>query len=158
MKMYQNELNYMQTAWTVGYTIGQLPSNIILTRIRPRYWIPALEVRNSVHLFSMAYHFTHPLCHQVIWSILTLSLSRCNSASQFYVVRFFIGKILSSFADRRSSLHRPAINATAQVLPKVDFTLECTTLSVPGIERMNSQSGPAFSKQAAPQQPWYLPI
>ncbi|KAN0075917.1 Major facilitator superfamily domain containing protein [Elaphomyces granulatus] len=76
MKMYQNELNYMQTAWTVGYTIGQLPSNIILTRIRPRYWIPALEV---------------------IWSILTLSLSRCNSASQFYVVRFFIGLAESGF-------------------------------------------------------------
>ena len=64
MEMYQNELNYMQTAWTVGYAIGQLPSNIILTRIRPRYWIPALEVRNPICLYSMAFHFTHvALCH-----------------------------------------------------------------------------------------------
>jgi ACS family pantothenate transporter-like MFS transporter len=34
----------MTTLWTVGYIIGQLPSNIILTRVRPRYWIPTMEV------------------------------------------------------------------------------------------------------------------
>lgn len=43
--MYGNELNYMQTCWTVGYVIGEIPSNILLTRIKPRYWIPAMEVR-----------------------------------------------------------------------------------------------------------------
>ncbi|KAK8205632.1 hypothetical protein M8818_004808 [Zalaria obscura] len=39
-----NQLNYMQTAWTVGYVIGELPSNIVLTRIRPSIWIPSVEV------------------------------------------------------------------------------------------------------------------
>lgn len=34
----------MQTCWTVGYVIGEIPSNIILTRIRPSIWIPAMEV------------------------------------------------------------------------------------------------------------------
>lgn len=43
--MYGNELNYMQTCWTIGYVIGEIPSNILLTRIKPRYWIPAMEVR-----------------------------------------------------------------------------------------------------------------
>jgi hypothetical protein len=42
--MYGNQLNYMQTCWTVGYVIGEIPSNILLTRVRPRYWIPAAEV------------------------------------------------------------------------------------------------------------------
>jgi hypothetical protein len=43
--MYGNELNYMQTCWTIGYVIGEIPSNLLLTRIKPRYWIPAMEVR-----------------------------------------------------------------------------------------------------------------
>lgn len=42
--LYGNELNYMQACWTVGYVIGEIPSNLLLTRIRPRYWIPAMEV------------------------------------------------------------------------------------------------------------------
>ncbi|KKA22969.1 hypothetical protein T310_3021 [Rasamsonia emersonii CBS 393.64] len=67
--LYENQLNYMQTCWTIGYVIGEIPSNIFLTRVRPRYWIPAMEV---------------------IWSVLTFSLSRCNTAAQFYILRFFI--------------------------------------------------------------------
>jgi hypothetical protein len=45
--LYGNQLNYMQTCWTVGYVIGEIPSNIMLTKIRPRYWLPALEVRGK---------------------------------------------------------------------------------------------------------------
>uniref|UniRef100_A0A093XP82 Pantothenate transporter liz1 n=1 Tax=Talaromyces marneffei PM1 TaxID=1077442 RepID=A0A093XP82_TALMA len=43
LKLYQNQLNYIQTAWALGYMLGQIPSNIILSRTRPRYWIPSLE-------------------------------------------------------------------------------------------------------------------
>ncbi|OQE20131.1 hypothetical protein PENFLA_c017G06053 [Penicillium flavigenum] len=74
--MYGNELNYMQTCWTIGYVIGEIPSNILLTRIKPRYWIPAMEL---------------------LWTVLTMSLSRCNSPTQFYVLRFFIGLAESTF-------------------------------------------------------------
>ena len=49
--LYGNQLNYMQTCWTVGYVIGEIPSNLLLTRVRPRYWIPAAEV---CHLFYLA--------------------------------------------------------------------------------------------------------
>jgi hypothetical protein len=42
--LYGNQLNYMQTCWTVGYVIGEIPSNIMLTKVRPRYWIPTMEV------------------------------------------------------------------------------------------------------------------
>jgi hypothetical protein len=59
--LYKNQLKYMQTAWTVGYVIGEIPSNILLTRIRPSRWIPTMEI---------------------IWSVLTMCLSRCSNAKQ----------------------------------------------------------------------------
>lgn len=66
----------MQTAWTVGYVIGEIPSNMILTRVRPSIWIPALEVT---------------------WTVLTMCLAKCNSASQVYAVRFLVGLAESAF-------------------------------------------------------------
>jgi MFS transporter, ACS family, pantothenate transporter len=74
--LYKNQLNYMQTLWTVGYVIGQIPSNLILTRVRPSIWIPSLEV---------------------VWTVLTFSLSRCNTAEQIYGVRFLVGLAESGF-------------------------------------------------------------
>ncbi|KAL4864709.1 hypothetical protein BDV12DRAFT_188731 [Aspergillus spectabilis] len=74
--LYKNELNYMQACWTVGYALGEIPSNLLLTRIRPRYWLPAMEV---------------------IWTIFTFSLSRCNTPTQIYILRFFIGISESTF-------------------------------------------------------------
>lgn len=76
LRLYRNQLNYMQTAWTVGYVLGEVPSNILLTRIRPSRWIPAMEV---------------------IWSVLTMCLSRCTSAKQIYALRFLIGLAESTF-------------------------------------------------------------
>ncbi|KAL2826748.1 pantothenate transporter [Aspergillus pseudoustus] len=74
--LYKNELNYMQTCWTVGYAIGEIPSNLLLTRIRPRYWLPAMEI---------------------IWTVLTFSLSTCHTPTQIYILRFFIGLSESTF-------------------------------------------------------------
>ena len=76
LNLYGNELNYMVSAWTVGYVIGEIPSNIVITRVRPSIWIPAMEVT---------------------WSVLTMLLSKCNSATQVYVLRFFIGLAESTF-------------------------------------------------------------
>ncbi|SCO50160.1 related to transporter protein [Fusarium fujikuroi] len=76
MNLFGNELNYMQTCWTVGYVIGEIPSNMLLTRIRPSIWIPACEVT---------------------WSVLTILLTKCTNATQLYVLRFFIGLAESTF-------------------------------------------------------------
>lgn len=35
LQMNKNELNLVDTAWTVGYVIGQIPSQIVLTKVRP---------------------------------------------------------------------------------------------------------------------------
>ncbi|KAL5113394.1 hypothetical protein ACEQ8H_008738 [Pleosporales sp. CAS-2024a] len=74
--LYGNQFNYMQTCWTVGYVIGQVPSNMILTRVRPRIWIPAMELT---------------------WAILTFCLARANTAETIYALRFLIGLAESSF-------------------------------------------------------------
>ncbi|PYI23927.1 pantothenate transporter [Aspergillus violaceofuscus CBS 115571] len=74
--LYGNQLNYMQACWTVGYVIGEIPSNMLLTRVRPRYWIPAMEL---------------------LWTVLTFTLSRARTPTHFYVLRFFIGLAESSF-------------------------------------------------------------
>ncbi|ORX93343.1 pantothenate transporter [Clohesyomyces aquaticus] len=76
LSLYGNQLNNMQTCWTIGYVLGELPSNIILTRVRPSRWIPTMEV---------------------LWAVLTFSLSRANTAKQIYILRFFIGLAESTF-------------------------------------------------------------
>ncbi|KAK1955672.1 major facilitator superfamily transporter [Colletotrichum sublineola] len=74
--LYGNELNYMQVCWTVGYVVGEIPSNMLLTRIRPGIWIPVCEVT---------------------WSVLTILLAKCSTATHIYVLRFFIGLAESTF-------------------------------------------------------------
>ncbi|KAK2018025.1 major facilitator superfamily transporter [Colletotrichum eremochloae] len=76
MRLFGNELNYMQACWTVGYVIGEIPSNIILTRVRPSIWIPACECT---------------------WAVLTILMIKCTNVNQLYVLRFFIGLAESTF-------------------------------------------------------------
>ncbi|KAG0650221.1 MFS transporter [Hyphodiscus hymeniophilus] len=68
--MFGNQLNYVTTAYTVGYIIGEIPSNIVLTRVRPSIWLPTLEV---------------------IWGVLTMCIAASKNTTQLYVLRFFIG-------------------------------------------------------------------
>ncbi|CAK7204780.1 hypothetical protein SEUCBS139899_007540 [Sporothrix eucalyptigena] len=74
--LFGNQLNYMTTCWTVGYVIGEVPSNLILTRVRPSIWIPACEL---------------------LWATLTILTIKCNTVSQLYVLRFFVGLAESTF-------------------------------------------------------------
>ncbi|KAF7186261.1 Pantothenate transporter liz1 [Pseudocercospora fuligena] len=76
LSLYGNQLNYMQTAWTVGYVIGEISSNLILSRVRPSIWIPSLEL---------------------VWTVLTFATSRCNTAGKLYAVRFLVGLAESGF-------------------------------------------------------------
>jgi MFS transporter, ACS family, pantothenate transporter len=68
--MLGNQLNYMQTAWSVGYVLGGVPSNILLTRVRPSLFIPCIEI---------------------MWAVLTFSLVACKSWQTMCAVRFFVG-------------------------------------------------------------------
>ena len=62
--------------WMIGYVVGEIPSNLIITRIRPSIWIPACELT---------------------WSVLTILLVTCKTANHIYVLRFFIGLAEAAF-------------------------------------------------------------
>ncbi|KAE9406271.1 hypothetical protein BT96DRAFT_934280 [Gymnopus androsaceus JB14] len=51
-----NDLNYITTAWTCGYIIGQIPSNLLITRIRPSIWVaPPSRTENATHLIVIRF-------------------------------------------------------------------------------------------------------
>ncbi|KAJ9607884.1 hypothetical protein H2200_007963 [Cladophialophora chaetospira] len=54
LNLYQNQYNYIVVSWTVGYIIGQWPSNFILTRVPAHIWIPFLEIGWTVFTFALA--------------------------------------------------------------------------------------------------------
>ncbi|KAI0741232.1 MFS general substrate transporter [Irpex lacteus] len=76
LQLHGNQLNYITTAWTCGYVIGQIPSNLLITRIRPSIWIPLMEL---------------------IWSSLTMVLAASKNFSTLVAVRFFVGLAESTF-------------------------------------------------------------
>ncbi|KAM0713624.1 hypothetical protein Q7P37_010586 [Cladosporium fusiforme] len=76
LQMNSNELNLVDVTWTVGYVIGQVPSQILLTKLRPSIWIPTC---------------------QMLWTILTFGLAGITNAQQLIAIRFFIGLFESTF-------------------------------------------------------------
>ncbi|KAL2418049.1 MFS transporter PfmaC [Exophiala dermatitidis] len=70
-----NELSWMNTYFNIGSIIGGPVSNLTLTMVRPRYWLPACLI---------------------IWSLFVLFLYKCETAGQFYALRFCIGFMESS--------------------------------------------------------------
>jgi MFS family permease len=74
--MTGNQFNYLNTLWTVGYIIGQIPSNLILHRISARYYLAGLE-------FS--------------WAFLTILMIVPKKMSGLYALRFFLGLTESGY-------------------------------------------------------------
>lgn len=74
--MWGNELVTSTSIWTVGYVIGQVPSNLLLTRVSPRYVIPALEFA---------------------WGVCTLACYGIKSYRALYALRFLVGLCESGF-------------------------------------------------------------
>ncbi|XHG06199.1 hypothetical protein AWENTII_009401 [Aspergillus wentii] len=70
-----NELNYFTTYFNVAYCIMLIPSQVILTFVRPSFWLPGLEI---------------------LWGILTGLVAMASSAKQVYVLRVFLGLCESS--------------------------------------------------------------
>ncbi|KAI0288707.1 MFS general substrate transporter [Russula brevipes] len=76
LHLHGNQLNYITTSWAVGYIIGQIPSNMLITRIRPSIWIPTMEL---------------------IWSSLTMCLALSKNFSTLCAIRFLVGLAESVF-------------------------------------------------------------
>ncbi|KAK7187661.1 hypothetical protein DPSP01_004498 [Paraphaeosphaeria sporulosa] len=76
LEMNGNEVNLMDTAWTVGYVLGQIPSQIIITKVRPSIWVPSCEL---------------------VWTLLTFCLAAAKTSKQVIAIRFFVGLAESIF-------------------------------------------------------------
>ncbi|KAH6659431.1 major facilitator superfamily transporter [Truncatella angustata] len=76
LAMNGNQINLIDTAWTVGYVVGQIPSQIVLTKVRPSIWVPSCEL---------------------LWTVLTFSLAAAKTSNHVIVIRFFVGLAESIF-------------------------------------------------------------
>ncbi|KAJ5979735.1 Pantothenate transporter liz1 [Penicillium waksmanii] len=70
-----NELNQINTVFTVGYIVGQLPSNLAVTYWRPHLFFPAM---------------------MVIWGALTMVTAAVHNPQGIMAIRFFLGLAESS--------------------------------------------------------------
>ncbi|KAJ5194657.1 uncharacterized protein N7498_008095 [Penicillium cinerascens] len=75
LHLYGDELNLFTTYFNVAYCIMLIPSQIIMTYVRPSYWLPGLEL---------------------IWGLMTGLMAMTTSAKQVYVLRVFLGLCESS--------------------------------------------------------------
>ncbi|KAH6887731.1 putative allantoate permease [Thelonectria olida] len=73
--LYGNELNFFSTYFNIAYCLMLIPSQIILTYVRPSFWLPGLEVA---------------------WGLITGLMAMVTSAKQVYILRVFLGLCESS--------------------------------------------------------------
>ncbi|OTB06794.1 hypothetical protein M426DRAFT_318505 [Hypoxylon sp. CI-4A] len=65
-----DQLNQINTCFTVGYVIGQIPANLSLHYVKPRYFFPACVV---------------------IWACLTMVTASAHNPQSIMAIRFFQG-------------------------------------------------------------------
>ncbi|PSN70592.1 pantothenate transporter liz1 [Corynespora cassiicola Philippines] len=70
-----NDLNYLTTYWNIGYILGQIPSQLIMLKIRPSIWLPTLELA---------------------WGFLVMAMAAAKNVKTLFVLRFFIGLLEAS--------------------------------------------------------------
>lgn len=68
LNMKGDEFNLINTCFNIGYIVALIPHNLILLKVRPRYWLP---------FCSFA------------WGLLTLGMYKATNYKQLCVIRFF---------------------------------------------------------------------
>lgn len=76
LNLLSDQYNLFTTFWTIGYIVGMIPSQIIISRVRPSIWIPAAEI---------------------VWAVLTFCFAAVNNEKQIYAMRFLIGLFEAPF-------------------------------------------------------------
>ncbi|TDZ18506.1 putative transporter SEO1 [Colletotrichum orbiculare MAFF 240422] len=75
LNLQGNEYNYFTTYFNVAYCIMLIPSQVILTYVRPSYWLSGLEV---------------------CWGVITAMFALVKNAQQVYALRVLLGLCESS--------------------------------------------------------------
>ena len=76
LSMYGNEYTYAQTMYTVAYAVMQVPSTLIIQKIRPSIWLAVMEVA---------------------WGAFTFAQAGIQNVPELYAFRFLVGLFESSF-------------------------------------------------------------
>lgn len=76
LAMYGNQYTYAGTAYTCAYAVMQIPSTLIIQRVRPSVFLAGMEVA---------------------WGAFTFAQAGLRNVTQLYVFRFFVGFFESSF-------------------------------------------------------------
>lgn len=76
LHMYGNEYTYAGSVYTVAYAVMQIPSTLIIQRVRPSLWLAIMEV---------------------CWGVFTFAQAGMHNAGELYAFRFLVGFFESSF-------------------------------------------------------------
>lgn len=121
LKMYGTEYNLAVTCFQVGTIIGGIPSNLLLTWVRPRYLLPGAEF---------------------LWAILTVATYKVTSYNQVSFISYLIpSEIFEEEIDNSSSTQSASSSDSSKVPP----SSESNTFSAPGINAPNSANEPPSS-------------
>lgn len=78
LSLYGKELNYANAIWSAAYVFGQVPSNLILTRVNVPLYIAFLELS---------------------WTVFTFAHAGVHNTTQLYVFRFlYVLALLKRFS------------------------------------------------------------
>ncbi|KAF2815549.1 putative pantothenate transporter [Mytilinidion resinicola] len=77
LHFHGREYNLLSTYFTCGYLVGQIPSQFLLTRVRPSLYLPIVEL---------------------LWSILTFCFAAVPNVKTVFALRFLLGMLESPFA------------------------------------------------------------
>ncbi|KAH8700248.1 major facilitator superfamily domain-containing protein [Talaromyces proteolyticus] len=72
LKLYGNQLNYLNTVYMVGFITMQIPLTLIMTRFPVNYFLPAADL---------------------LWGVFTLAQYKAGNVTQLYAFRFFVGAL-----------------------------------------------------------------
>lgn len=68
--MTGNEYNLLTTYWTIGYILGNIPSQLILTKVSASIWLPTLELA---------------------WGFVVMGMAGARDTNTMYTLRFVSG-------------------------------------------------------------------
>ncbi|KAK6824038.1 hypothetical protein RU639_006578 [Aspergillus parasiticus] len=72
LKLYGNQLNYLNTVYMVGFITMQIPLTLAMTRCPVNYFLPAADL---------------------LWGVFTLAQYKASTVTQLYALRFFVGAL-----------------------------------------------------------------
>ncbi|CAI7568571.1 hypothetical protein N7533_005751 [Penicillium manginii] len=72
LKLYGNQLNYLNTVYMVGFITMQIPLTLLMTRCPVNYFLPAADL---------------------LWGVFTLAQYKASNVTQLYALRFFVGAL-----------------------------------------------------------------